>query len=309
MRSVTEGLVHVAGNAVLDVLVRDAQQLASVGHSWSDNVQRLVHPIEAVLGGCGAATAYVLGALGQQVDLNSNVGRDSWGDMLRGWLESVEVEVAGLETTASAVHVIALDATGGRRSHYYPGEKVDWRTSLEMAVPQLFFAAGYGAVDREDGSELHAVFSELRRRGACIAFDVSPWFAGHLAVGDMLTLWREVDYLIGTEEELLAWQPADDVEDLAERILDRGVECVVIKRGPLGALYAARDGLQGYAAVEEVIAGNSVGAGDSFNGRLLYGLCREESVDRAVAAATNLATHVVRQGRGALAAAMTERRD
>ena len=115
-------------------------------------------------------------------------------------------------------------------------------------------------------------------------------------------LWREVDCLIGTEEELLAWQNADSVEDLAERVLDRGLDRVVVKRGAEGAFFATRDGDQGQIAVRCVPAGNSVGAGDCFNGRLLYGLCQGEVLGCAARAAAEFATHVVERGRGALGA-------
>lgn len=297
-----EGLVHIAGNAVLDVLVRGVTPEGTAAHVWSDNVQVIPHPVDAVLGGCGAATAYVLGGLGQQVTLNTNIGRDSWGDMLRTWLEGVEVDLAGLTAAHTAVHVIALEATGRRRSRYYRGEKVDWRTSVEMAVPQIFFASGYGAVEAEDAADLHGVFSTLRQRGALVAFDISPWFAGRLAVGQMHDLWRQVDCLIGTEEELLVWQQADNVEDLAQRLLDRGLDRVVVKRGSAGAFFAGRDGEQGHVEVLPVSTGNSVGAGDSFNGRLLFGLCQGEAFGRAVSAAADLATSVVKRGRGALGA-------
>ena len=302
MRVPVEGLVQVAGNAVLDVLVRSAAPSAPAADVWSDNVQIVEKPVDAVLGGCGAATAYVLGGLGQQVTLNANVGQDAWGDMLRAWLQSVEVDVAGLKAARTAVHVIALDAAGRRQSHYYRGEKVDWRASLELRVPQVFFAAGYGLVESGDVVDLHAVFSTLRRRGALVVFDVSPWFAGRVDVGQMHALWREVDCLIGTEEELLAWQDADSVEDLAERMLDRGLERVVVKRGAEGAFFAARDGEQGRVAVRCIPAGNSVGAGDCFNGRLLYGLCQGEALGCAARAAAEFATQVVERGRGALGA-------
>ena len=139
MRVPVEGLVQVAGNAVLDVLVRSAASRATAADVWSDNLQIVEEPVDAVLGGCGAATAYVLGGLGQQVALNTNVGHDAWGDMLRAWLQSVEVYVAGLLAARTAVHVIALDAAGRRLSHYYRGEKVGWRASLELRVPQVFF--------------------------------------------------------------------------------------------------------------------------------------------------------------------------
>lgn len=302
MKGVTEGLVHVAGNAVLDILLRDCEPVLAAGDTWAENVQRLQGPVEASLGGCGAAAAYVLGALGQQVSLNGNIGCDLWGGILRAWLEKVEVDIGGLCAAYTAAHVIALDGKGRRRSHYYTGEKVDWRASLQSSVPQYLLASGYGAVDAEDLRELNELFTGLRRRGARVAFDPSPWFAGRVQRAAMHALWREVDCLLGTEQELLCWQEAGNVEDLAERILDRGVEVVVIKRGAQGAYFAARDGSQGHASVQAIAAANSVGAGDSFNGRLLYGLCRQESIEIAVCAAAELATRVVEKGRGALGA-------
>ena len=161
---------------------------------------------------------------------------------------------------------------------------------------------GYGSGESEDAADLHAVFSALRRWGTLVVFDVSPWFAGRVDVERMHALWKQVDCLVGTEEELLVWQDAENAEDLAQRVLDRGVERVVVKRGPDGALFAARDGAQGQVDVRRVSAGNSVGAGDCFNGRLLYGLAQGEALYDAVSAAANLATRIVERGRGALGA-------
>ena len=124
----------------------------------------------------------------------------------------------------------------------------------------------------------------------------------------MHALWKQVDCLVGTEEELLVWQDAENAEDLAQRVLDRGVERVVVKRGADGALFAARDGTQGQVDVRPVSAGNSVGAGDCFNGRLLYGLVQAEALGDAVGAAADLATRIVERGRGALGAFDTQRR-
>ncbi|MGB0605415.1 MAG: carbohydrate kinase family protein [Candidatus Latescibacterota bacterium] len=308
MRAPVEGLVQIAGNAVLDVLVRGTGLGGPAAEVWSDNVQTVRNPVDGVLGGCGAATAYVLGGLGQQVVLNTNLGQDVWGDTLRNWLESVEVDIAGLKAARTAVHVIALDAVGRRQSHYYRGEKVDWRASLQLPVPQVFFAAGYGSVESEDAADLHAVFSALRRRGTLVVFDVSPWFAGRVEVEQMHALWKQIDCLVGTEEELLVWQDAENAEDLAQRVLDRGVERVVVKRGADGALFATRDGAQGQVDVRPISAGNSVGAGDCFNGRLLYGLAQGEALYDAVSAAADLATRIVERGRGALGAFDTQRR-
>jgi sugar/nucleoside kinase (ribokinase family) len=49
-----------------------------------------------------------------------------------------------------------------------------------------------------------------------------------------------------------------------------------------------------------VVQGNSVGAGDSFNARLVDALCHSRSPDEAVTAAVETATKVVEAGRGVL---------
>ena len=77
---------------------------------------------------------------------------------------------------------------------------------------------------------------------------------------------------------------------------------MVVKRGSLGALFASRAGESGTAPAEPVEGRNSVGAGDTLNGRLVHGLSRGESLADAVAAAVELATNTVRNGRGVLGA-------
>ena len=77
---------------------------------------------------------------------------------------------------------------------------------------------------------------------------------------------------------------------------------MVVKRGSLGALFASRAGESGTVAAVPVEGRNSVGAGDTLNGRLVHGLSRGESLADAVAAAVELATNTVRNGRGVLGA-------
>ena len=149
--AVVPGLIEVASNAVLDVLVRDmAAPDGPARDGWGANVQLLTRPVEVALGGCGAAAAYILGRLGQRVSLNTNLGADSWGQMLGSWLREAGVEVRPSSFGDTAVHLIQLSPEGKRRSFYYTGEKVVWERSLEGAVPEWYLAAGYGKVDGVD---------------------------------------------------------------------------------------------------------------------------------------------------------------
>ena len=118
----------------------------------------------------------------------------------------------------------------------------------------------------------------------------------------MLGLWGGIDGLVATEKELGHWLPAGPPEKLAAAALEAGPQWVVVKRGSLGALFASRAGESGTVPAEPVEGRNSVGAGDTLNGRLVHGLSRGESLAEAVAAAVELATNTVRNGRGVLGA-------
>ena len=298
---VVPGLVHVVGNAALDILVRDVE-IAGVAAEdvWGANVDTLARPVEAALGGCGAAPAYVLGRLGTSVVLNANIGGDTWGQMLTHWLQDVGVELMAPMDAATATHVIALAPDGRRRSFYYTGANVNWERSLAETTPEWLLVSGYGKVGADDLEAMRRLCGQMRCRGARVLFDPSPWFAGRVAVDAMQALWKEVDCLSATQDELAAWEEGADCQALASAVLARGVAQVAIKRGGQGAYYAERGGARGHVAVERVENANTVGAGDSFNGRLVHGLCQGEALAPAVAAAAGAAAGVVRGGRGVL---------
>ena len=296
--------VHVAGNSALDVLVRTPAGLpAEAADTWGANTLLLDDPIEVTLGGCGAAPAWVLGRLGNSVSLNTNIGGDGPGSLAASWLTGAGVSLVSADPPpqATAVHVVQLDAAGGRRSAYYPGEKVEWQRSAGEE-PDWLLASGYGGVEGRDVDRLQELFAGARARGARVVFDPSPWFAGRVPAEQMLRLWGTIDGLVATEEELGHWLPAGSPDVLAGGALGAGPRWVVVKRGRRGALFADRVGEYGTVPAEPVSGTNSVGAGDTLNGRLVHGLSRGESLADAVAAAVELATNTVRNGRGVLGA-------
>lgn len=300
--AVVKGLIEVASNAVLDVLMRGAAAPDGPARDgWGANVQILSAPVEAALGGCGAAAAYILGRLGQRVILNTNLGGDCWGQLLGSWLHQAGVEVRPSAFRDTAVHLIQLGPEGKRRSFYFTGEKVEWGRSLEGEAPAWHLAAGYGKVDGADLKELGQVFDQLRRQGTRVMFDPGPWFKDRVEARDMLALWSQVDCLVATEEEFQVWHPAPDPWSLAAGLVELGPSQVVVKRGREGAVCAGEAGVA-VLPTAPVEGGNSVGAGDTFNGRLVCGLCRGEGLEEAVQAALHLATRAVERGRGVLGA-------
>ena len=297
-------MIHVAGNSVVDVLVHGTEGAwGPAEDAWtSQNVRFLEEPPTPVLGGNGGASAYLLGRLGERVSLNTQIGTDVFGGILRQWMESACVHVVGPPASSTAVNLIPVSSGGERRSIYYTGDKVIWRRSLDAPDVAWFYASGYGQVTAEDLRELTSVFQTFRSRGTWVAFDPGPWFFAATNREEMLASYRAVDCLIGTESELSTWHPSDRVEHLVETLLSCGPRQVVVKRGGAGAAFGQGGRAAELAPAEPVEGRNTVGAGDTFNAGLLSGIRRGESLGDAVRTGLQLAGGAVRRGRGVLGA-------
>ncbi len=292
--------IHVAGNSVLDVIVQGRAPAGPVVDGWGANVNVLTEPVVAVLGGCGAAPAYVLGRLGHSVTLSTNIGDDAFGSLIQSWLHAAGVVLRppADPSVASATHLIHVLGSN-RQSSYWQGNRVDWKAGFAADAPEWFVATGYGAVVAEDVQQLIPVCARLRVADTRVLFDPSPWFADRVSVAEMLALWTEIDVLTGTQDELSHWLPGiDDALALAQAVVDHGPRLAVVKCGPEGAVWATDE--EAGVARAQAVRGSSVGAGDCFNARLIDGLARGEVPGAAVAAAVRMASDLVREGRGVL---------
>ncbi|MDD9987294.1 MAG: carbohydrate kinase family protein [Spirochaetaceae bacterium] len=289
--------IHLAGNCAVDVLFQ-----AAIGEVHAKLRILEAEPSVTLAGGAGWP-AYLLAQLGHPVQLNTRLGRDLFGTVLRDRLARAGVEVLGPDAAATAVSVISA-AEGGLRSGFvYPGEPIDWRASLPSlrSVPgtRWFFASGYSGVGEADFRALKDLFIELRDRQVRIVFDPSPWFAQRVERDAMFDLISSVYCLSATQSELAAWFPVEDPAALARHVLKCGPACAVVKQGANGATVGTTDGTMQHVPTDPVAGANTVGAGDTFSAGLLHGLSTDLPALEAVALAVRMATEVVRVGRAA----------
>ena len=292
--------VHIAGNTALDLLVRDvpSEMGAAIDDFGAGNTHFLDGPVESVLGGQGGGTALALGRLNRRVTLNTQIGNDAFGSVLRSRLGEANVDVISPPSPSTAVNVILLDAEGLRRSFYFRGERVDFLFSRDQTSSKWFFVGGHGGMVPEDIELLGDCFKAFRARGTEVAFDIGPWFGGMVTPENMYALWQDVDCLLGTESELSVWASDAKEGELVERLLDLGPDRVVVKRGAEGAAFGGAGEAVLSLPTEPVHGANTTGAGDTFNAALLHGLCSDQALSEAVEFAIRLATKVVKKGRG-----------
>ena len=296
--------VHLAGNCAVDVVVGNA--LTSDSKRDGPNLgslQILPEAPELLLAGNAGWPAYLLAKMGHTVQLNARVGHDLFGEFLRDQLSRAGVDLVGPDAETTAVSILPPTAGGLQAGIVYPGEPIDWATSLpavaSAGVLGWFFAAGYTGIHPSDAAALKCLFVGLLERNVKIVFDPGPWFAELVGKKKMFELFTMVHCLTATESELGDWFSEADATTLAQRALECGVETIVMKRGPAGAMYASADVRTGNVSATPVPDANTVGAGDTFNAGLLHGLSSNMPLQEAVSFAVSIATELIRVGRGA----------
>lgn len=95
-------------------------------------------------------------------------------------------------------------------------------------------------------------------------------------------LLREVDIILGTEEELLAFSGGASLDEALALIASLGPKVVVAKRGPLGAVALAGGARSEHPGFVPPALVDEVGAGDGFDAGFLSARLRGATVDDAL---------------------------
>lgn len=249
-------------------------------------------------GGKGTNQAIAAARLGANVDLLACLGDDPFADSAEQLYDSEGVStehiyrIPGMNTGVGMVTLLPsgdnwivghLGANLMMQPHHVElFEPVIARSDILMAQLEV---------------PLESVFRALelgRKHGAVTILNPAP---GQTLGPDSLAY---VDVLTPNESEtrILLGLPPDDstpTEDLAGRLLDLGVETIIVTRGEEGALIVTPRGAEAVPATP-VQALDVTGAGDSFNAALAVGLADgldlRDAVEQANRAGAYTTTHL-----------------
>ena len=239
-------------------------------------------------GGAVANTAVGLARLDINSRFVSKVGSDPFGRFLREALSKEGVDTSAFlvsEKYPTGLVFVALDKDRVPRYHFIGDTTADMMITEDEVGPELlkdavFLHAGSVSMVREES--LRATFKLIRLANELkvkVSFD--PNFRLHLwkdhekvkalaleaaAMAELIKLNREELRFMTGEEEPKAG---------ARKLLEMGVEVVVVTLGPDGAYYLSRDseGMEPGFCVEVV---DTTGAGDGFSAGLLAVLAYRE---------------------------------
>jgi ribokinase len=252
-------------------------------------------------GGKGANQAFAAARLGARVSMIGKLGNDSFGAELRANLESAGVDTAAVEveSTSSGIAQIITAENGENVIVVTPGANAS--VSPQYVEKHLDVIRSSSIVLTQLETPLETVeflTSITRKEGIPLVLDPAP------ARPLPKSLLERVDWLTPNESEtssLLGLKsqdiPEDELEEVAETLLQRGCRNVLLKLGQRGCFLALGDGRRLPLPAYAVRAIDSTAAGDAFNGAFASALLDGHDPVRAASWASAVAAiSVTRRG-------------
>lgn len=236
------------------------------------------------LGGTATNVAVAAARLGRSTSVLTKVGPDGFGDYVRQALREFGVSPDHVGTSAglqTPVVFCELNPPSDPPLLFYRSPIAPDLTLNETDVPwdvvesvPLLWVTGTGvSVEPARGTQRKMLERRGRRAHTVLDLDFRPMFwpdtdAAREEIGWMLD---HVTVAVGNRTEAEVAVGTADPDEAASRMLDRGVELAVIKKGADGVLVATAEGRWTVPPQRvEVVCG--LGAGDGFGGALIHGL-------------------------------------
>ncbi|MFI6305074.1 5-dehydro-2-deoxygluconokinase [Amycolatopsis thailandensis] len=236
------------------------------------------------LGGTATNVAVAAARLGRSTSVLTKVGPDGFGDYVRQALREFGVSPDHVGTSAdlqTPVVFCALDPPADPPLLFYRSpiapdltlDEADVPWNVVETVPLLWVTGTGVSVEPARGTQREMLRRRGRRTHTVLDLDFRPMFwpdteTAREEIGWMLD---HVTVAVGNRAEAEVAVGTADPDEAASRMLARGVELAMIKKGAEGVLVATAEGRWTVPPQRvEVVCG--LGAGDGFGGALIHGL-------------------------------------
>jgi len=274
--------IVVVGSINMDLVAR-ADRIPITGETVP-GTEFQTHP-----GGKGANQAVAVARLGYPVSMIGRLGNDAFGSELREYLKKTGIDVSAVRASecGSGVAVIIVSPSGDNIIVATPGANAEVSPADVDANLELIRDAGLVLTQLEIPLEtVEHLANVCAREAVPLMLDPAPARELPLAVIGQ-TQWFTPNE---TEASFFAADDRDDPpEKIAQMLLAKGPQAVVLKLGARGVYLADRDGLNQQVDAFTVRAVDTTAAGDAFNGAfataLMLGKTPAESARFGAAAA------------------------
>lgn len=245
----------------------------------------LCEAIKPNIGGCAANTGIGLQKLGVSTGVMGKVGRDGFGEFVKGVLAEQGLEIEGMseDAVAPTSATMVMVAADGERSFIHciganaalTIDDVNWNL---IGKSKLLHIAGHFLMPSFDGAPCAEVLRRAKEMGVTTALDTA-WDATGRWLETLRPTLPYIDYFVPSYSEarrcVEGLSTRDTPENVARFFQDQGVGVVGLKMGEAGS-YIRGCAEDDYCELKippfRVKAIDATGAGDAFAAGFLAGV-------------------------------------
>jgi sugar/nucleoside kinase (ribokinase family) len=272
--------VTIAGELNLDLI------LYGLPEQLPPERELLADRMMLTLGSSSAIVAHNLAALGSTVGFQSRIGDDQLGQIALERLQQGGVDVSRVRRVAGPTTTgltVILHHAAWRNILTYSGTiaETSWEDlDLDYLADARHFHFSSYYLQRGLRPRVSELFQLLKSKGLTISLDTNDdpddrWEGG------LHELLAHVDLFLPNEREACKAAGTDDL-DVATQKLSTLVPLVVVKLGPKGSM-AQRGSERVMIPSKEIVAVDTVGAGDSFDAGFLHQYVRGADLRKCLA--------------------------
>ena len=255
--------------------------------------------MEAHPGGAPVNFLAALSKMGAKAAMLGKVGKDTFGQLLLGTMEKLNIETAGIITDDSVFTTLAFvtfDEKGDREFSFARKPGADTQLTFEeldlslIDRAKVFHFGTLSLTDEPARTATQKAIAYAKAKGKLITCDPNLrkplWSDMQVCREQLLWAISQADVLKISDDEvdfLFALNP----EEGAKYILDNfGIKLVFVTCGPKGCYFSNGQASGFVEAPRGIRAIDTTGAGDIFGGTAVYQLLQQEKAPEALDEAT-----------------------
>ncbi|MGH9494740.1 MAG: carbohydrate kinase family protein [Candidatus Sulfotelmatobacter sp.] len=259
--------VTIAGELNLDLI------LYGLPEQLLPERELLANRMMLTLGSSSAIVAHNLAVLGSRVGFQSRIGDDSLGLIALERLRQSKVDLSKVRVVPGAITTgltVILHHEAWRNILTYAGTiaELTWDDlDLDYLANSRHFHLSSYYLQRAMRPRVAELFQHMKSKGLTVSLDTND-DPDDLWEGGLSEVLRHVDVFLPNEREACKAAGTEDLEEAIGK-LSRLVPLVVVKLGRKGAL-AQRGAERVASPPKQVVAVDTIGAGDSFDAGFLH---------------------------------------
>lgn len=239
-------------------------------------------PTGPVVGGGPANTAKALARLGNSVDFIDGISTDQYGVNARKELVRDGVGLSHCLTSEkpTCTATVTVDSQGGASYKFLIAGtatfdfSLSWLPDPERQKPSVLHIGTLATIIEPGASDL---FDWAVRVGefAPIIFDpnIRPSVVGEREIyAAVVEKWVGISSIVKVSDDDIKWlYPYESLDEVAQRWISQGVNCVVVTRGAHGLIGFTEHGMEEVDGIKVAVV-DTVGAGDTVGAIVVEGV-------------------------------------